>query len=287
MNWTMPGALWGLLGVGLGAFGAHGLRAVTTSRASPGGKPRRATSSSTRWPSSSSASCSITGPAATRPAGRSSSGAPSSAAPSTPWPSARRVARRRHPDRRPRDDARLAAPRASRAKVAGGPRRGAGERPGGAHAPPGYGYTSFTTRPARPPSPTTTDRRPFSATLSSASISRRRMSVGFCCGGSARARLRAHGPAGELWSEHRPDVDGLALARVLAHEGHDVRDRHARQRPPAPLHRHDLSFHRRQASAARTSHPSPRPTRPPKSEKAFRGSPRKAFVERTTRFKPS
>ena len=25
MNWTMTGALWGLLGVGLGAFGAHGL----------------------------------------------------------------------------------------------------------------------------------------------------------------------------------------------------------------------------------------------------------------------
>jgi len=27
MNWTMTGAFWGLLGVGLGAFGAHGLRA--------------------------------------------------------------------------------------------------------------------------------------------------------------------------------------------------------------------------------------------------------------------
>ena len=30
MNWTMAGALWGLLGVGLGAFGAHGLKAVAT-----------------------------------------------------------------------------------------------------------------------------------------------------------------------------------------------------------------------------------------------------------------
>jgi len=28
MNWTMTGALWGLLGVGLGAFGAHGLKGV-------------------------------------------------------------------------------------------------------------------------------------------------------------------------------------------------------------------------------------------------------------------
>jgi uncharacterized membrane protein YgdD (TMEM256/DUF423 family) len=31
MNWVMAGALWGLLGVGLGAFGAHGLKSVATS----------------------------------------------------------------------------------------------------------------------------------------------------------------------------------------------------------------------------------------------------------------
>ena len=30
MSWTMVGALWGLVGVGLGAFGAHGLKAVTS-----------------------------------------------------------------------------------------------------------------------------------------------------------------------------------------------------------------------------------------------------------------
>jgi uncharacterized membrane protein YgdD (TMEM256/DUF423 family) len=30
MNWTMAGALLGLLGVGLGAFGAHGLKGVAT-----------------------------------------------------------------------------------------------------------------------------------------------------------------------------------------------------------------------------------------------------------------
>lgn len=30
MNWTMTGALWGLVGVGLGAFGAHGLKAVAS-----------------------------------------------------------------------------------------------------------------------------------------------------------------------------------------------------------------------------------------------------------------
>jgi uncharacterized membrane protein YgdD (TMEM256/DUF423 family) len=30
MNWTMVGALWALLGVGLGAFGAHGLKAVAS-----------------------------------------------------------------------------------------------------------------------------------------------------------------------------------------------------------------------------------------------------------------
>jgi uncharacterized membrane protein YgdD (TMEM256/DUF423 family) len=30
MNWTMAGAVWGFLGVGLGAFGAHGLRGMTT-----------------------------------------------------------------------------------------------------------------------------------------------------------------------------------------------------------------------------------------------------------------
>jgi len=30
MNWTMIGALTGLLGVGLGAFGAHGLKSVAT-----------------------------------------------------------------------------------------------------------------------------------------------------------------------------------------------------------------------------------------------------------------
>ena len=30
MNWVMVGALWGLAGVGLGAFGAHGLKAVAS-----------------------------------------------------------------------------------------------------------------------------------------------------------------------------------------------------------------------------------------------------------------
>jgi len=30
MNWVMAGALWGLVGVGLGAFGAHGLKSVAT-----------------------------------------------------------------------------------------------------------------------------------------------------------------------------------------------------------------------------------------------------------------
>jgi len=30
MNWTMVGALWALVGVGLGAFGAHGLKGVAT-----------------------------------------------------------------------------------------------------------------------------------------------------------------------------------------------------------------------------------------------------------------
>ena len=30
MNWVMTGALWGLVGVGLGAFGAHGLKGVAT-----------------------------------------------------------------------------------------------------------------------------------------------------------------------------------------------------------------------------------------------------------------
>jgi uncharacterized membrane protein YgdD (TMEM256/DUF423 family) len=30
MSWTMVGALWGLVGVGLGAFGAHGLKAVAS-----------------------------------------------------------------------------------------------------------------------------------------------------------------------------------------------------------------------------------------------------------------
>jgi uncharacterized membrane protein YgdD (TMEM256/DUF423 family) len=30
MNWVMVGGLWGLVGVGLGAFGAHGLRSVAT-----------------------------------------------------------------------------------------------------------------------------------------------------------------------------------------------------------------------------------------------------------------
>jgi len=28
MNWIVTGGVWGLLGVGLGAFGAHGLKAV-------------------------------------------------------------------------------------------------------------------------------------------------------------------------------------------------------------------------------------------------------------------
>lgn len=30
MNWIVVGALWGLLGVGLGAFGAHGLKATAS-----------------------------------------------------------------------------------------------------------------------------------------------------------------------------------------------------------------------------------------------------------------
>jgi uncharacterized membrane protein YgdD (TMEM256/DUF423 family) len=30
MNWIVAGALWGLAGVGLGAFGAHGLKSVAT-----------------------------------------------------------------------------------------------------------------------------------------------------------------------------------------------------------------------------------------------------------------
>ena len=30
MNWVMAGALWGLVGVGLGAFGAHGLKSIAT-----------------------------------------------------------------------------------------------------------------------------------------------------------------------------------------------------------------------------------------------------------------
>jgi len=30
MNWIVAGALWGLLGVGLGAFGAHGLKATAS-----------------------------------------------------------------------------------------------------------------------------------------------------------------------------------------------------------------------------------------------------------------
>jgi uncharacterized membrane protein YgdD (TMEM256/DUF423 family) len=30
MNWVMTGALWGLVGVGLGAFGAHGLKTVAS-----------------------------------------------------------------------------------------------------------------------------------------------------------------------------------------------------------------------------------------------------------------
>ena len=30
MNWTVVGALWALVGVGLGAFGAHGLRSVAS-----------------------------------------------------------------------------------------------------------------------------------------------------------------------------------------------------------------------------------------------------------------
>ena len=30
MNWTMAGALWGLVAVGLGAFGAHGLKTVAS-----------------------------------------------------------------------------------------------------------------------------------------------------------------------------------------------------------------------------------------------------------------
>jgi uncharacterized membrane protein YgdD (TMEM256/DUF423 family) len=30
MNWLMIGALWGLAGVGLGAFGAHGLKTIAS-----------------------------------------------------------------------------------------------------------------------------------------------------------------------------------------------------------------------------------------------------------------
>ena len=33
MNWTMAGALWALLGVGLGAFGAHGLKTMASEQA--------------------------------------------------------------------------------------------------------------------------------------------------------------------------------------------------------------------------------------------------------------
>ncbi len=33
MNWLMAGAIWGLAGVALGAFGAHGLRSVATEQA--------------------------------------------------------------------------------------------------------------------------------------------------------------------------------------------------------------------------------------------------------------
>jgi len=33
MSWILVGALWGCLGVGLGAFGAHGLRATASSQA--------------------------------------------------------------------------------------------------------------------------------------------------------------------------------------------------------------------------------------------------------------
>ena len=32
MNWIVAGALWGLVGVGLGAFGAHGLKSVASER---------------------------------------------------------------------------------------------------------------------------------------------------------------------------------------------------------------------------------------------------------------
>jgi uncharacterized membrane protein YgdD (TMEM256/DUF423 family) len=32
MNWMVVGALWGLVGVGLGAFGAHGLRSVANAQ---------------------------------------------------------------------------------------------------------------------------------------------------------------------------------------------------------------------------------------------------------------
>jgi hypothetical protein len=65
--------------------------------------------------------------------------------------------------------------------------------PGTLARPRGYGSTSFTTRPASPPSPTATDRRPFSATFSSASISRRRISIGFCS--SRRAVFACEGMA--------------------------------------------------------------------------------------------
>ena len=33
MNWVALGAVWGLLGVGLGAFGAHGLKATASAQA--------------------------------------------------------------------------------------------------------------------------------------------------------------------------------------------------------------------------------------------------------------
>ena len=124
MNWTVVGALWGLLGVGLGAFGAHGLKAIATEQGLAWWETAARYQLPTRWRSCWSASSSITGPAAKPPAGRSSWEPSSSAARSTPWPSARPVGSGRSPRRRPRDDARLAAPRP--------PHAGLGRWPSGA-----------------------------------------------------------------------------------------------------------------------------------------------------------
>ena len=116
MNWTMAGALWGLLGVGLGAFGAHGLKG-SRERAGP-----RVVGDRGALPARPRAGPRPARPAAASPARRRRGrlvvprrkrllqrhalrhGARRAA-----------LARRDHPDRRARDDARLAAARAPRA----------------------------------------------------------------------------------------------------------------------------------------------------------------------------